>query len=229
MANHIHVNQGCVAPAASETLPDCARDPQQLPILCSTDLLDNRATDFDSTLPCSLLSDAGVHSFISRTTPKLRRQVPDFMFECADEAAEDAVLAVRKNSQRFDSMAGVCAFACIALKHQALRRRDVFSVEVSLGDAWDNAIDEDPFKEDLDPEAALIEKETRMKWRHEIQWALSQLAEKLRRIVCLRDLSELTYEEISMLDGIATQTAYNIHSKAIQQLRMLLSPDILTC
>lgn len=209
--------------------PNCTGERGQLSTIDLNRTADNRAAELDSTSPSALLSDAGLDSFISHAGSMLRRHVPDFMFECAEEAAEDAALAVRKDPSKFRSMAGVYGYAFTVLKHRAEHVRDIYSVEVNLDADWDGGIDDDPLQVNLDPESALIQKETLLIWRHELQWALGHLKAKLRSIVQLYDLEELSCEKISTLVGIKKRTLYNRHSEAFQQLRLLLSPDLLTC
>src|ERR1039457_5005298 len=89
METHSLANDSHPKPALSIGSPNCTGERGQLSTIDPNRTADNRATELDSASPSSLLSGAGMHSFISRTASMLRRRVPEFMAECADEAAED--------------------------------------------------------------------------------------------------------------------------------------------
>jgi DNA-directed RNA polymerase specialized sigma24 family protein len=188
-----------------------------------------RACHVEPRLPSDLLTDTGLSLFLRRITAMLRRHSPDHVPECADEAAEDTAIAVRKNPGSFHSMAKVCAYAMTAANHGAQRARTIRSREIAFDGASENAADEYVLHVTREPEAVLLEKEKLTAQRNGLEWGLSKLSPTERVAVFLCDLHELTYDQASVVTGLAVRTLYNARSKALPKLRLILSKDLLTC
>lgn len=160
-----------------------------------------------------LQSDARLAEFLAHTVPWLERFVPDWMKDCAWDAAVEAVLSARACPERFTNLNDVRFYAKTVLVHRAVavRRR---STRESAGDAAEEAASPDGFAAN---DAA-----------RDVWTALSMVPEPFREAVVARHLIGMTVAELADANGIAIQTAYNQTSIGLSKLRALFIEGVLS-
>jgi RNA polymerase sigma-70 factor, ECF subfamily len=131
----------------------------------------------------------------------------------AQDAAQDTFIKAYKSLKEFRPGASLSTWLYriavnTCLDHQKKSRHDPLSGEV---------LSEELLSSDLSPEDKYQAKKT----TEAIQSALQKLPEKLRSAIVLREIEELTYEEIALVLDTSVGTVKSRISRAREELRAI--------
>lgn len=79
------------------------------------------------------------------------------------------------------------------------------------------------FEVELSPEFSLINEQSSIEQRAQLQQALQQLTKRQREVIFLKFYENLSYEEIATLMSIELRSVYNLVSKAIDLIKRSLT------
>jgi len=142
----------------------------------------------------------------------------------AEEAAQEAFLAVWQGLPSFRAEASFSTWlyrltsnACIDLLRRENRHRSRAAASLDDEESWIDAAE----SEDRSPHA-LAERED---LRDRIEAGLKQLTPEHREVLILREMHQLSYEEIAEITGADLGTVKSRISRARRQLRGILLQD----
>lgn len=140
--------------------------------------------------------------------------------EDAEDVAQEVFIKAFENFDRFDGRASLSTWLfkiasnlCIDRARKRGRRPELVSLEPGNGEGIQDAADLR-----WDPQSSVVTSEM----EQAIEEALAQLSEKLRSVLLLHDLEELSYEEISKAVGIPVGTVKSRLFLARNQLQQAL-------
>lgn len=140
--------------------------------------------------------------------------------EDAEDVAQEVLIKAFENFDRFDGRASLSTWLfkiasnlCIDRARKKGRRPELVSFEPANGEAITDLADVR-----WDPQMSAVTTEM----EEAIEDALGQLSDKLRSVLLLHDLEELSYEEISKAVGIPVGTVKSRLFLARNQLQLAL-------
>jgi DNA-directed RNA polymerase specialized sigma24 family protein len=196
------------ASATSESEPDAAvRDSSDTQ---PRELLEVQTSEETKRAP-NMRDDSQLEDFLNSALAELKRSVPRSMADCAWDALTDAVMCSIQHPDKFRSREHLVAYARLALRHMAGRRRatdrrhpPLRSENVPVEPACREA---QPFATDA------------------LELALKRLPDALRRTLVAIELLNLSAAAHASAEGITLRTVYNRLYEAKRRMQELLSED----
>lgn len=140
-------------------------------------------------------------------------------YESCIDVVQETMIRVFRNKDSYKSVAKFSTWVYtiagnLAKTELQRRKRTAFSVERSKDDETIIEVPDNRYRPDKQLENSIKEKE--------IQDALLKISETYREMVILRDIQELTYEEISEISGLPVGTVKSRINRGRAQLQKLL-------